>query len=83
MAEHHVHGLGQAGDPVESQGRDVPPLHPLLHEEDSLNMAVYVMFKENIRQPAVVRDGQIVGIVNLIDIFSVLLDVAGDQCFWV
>ena len=58
------------------------PLHPLLHEEDSLNMAVYVMFKENIRQPAVVRDGQIVGIANLIDIFSVLLDVAGDQCFW-
>lgn len=64
--------------------RDVmSPLHPLLHEGDSLNMAVYVMFKENIRQPAVVRDGQIVGIVNLIDVFSVLLEVAGDQCFWV
>jgi len=62
--------------------RDVmSPIHPLLQEEDSLSMAVYVMFKENIRQPAVVRDGRIIGIVNLIDIFPVLLEIAGDQCF--
>ena len=57
------------------------PIHPLLEEEDTLNKAVYVMFKENIRQPLVVRDGQIVGVINIMDIFPVLLDLAGDQCF--
>jgi hypothetical protein len=57
------------------------PLHPLLQEDDTINKAVYVMFKENVRQPAVVRNEKIVGIVNMIDVFSVLLEVAGDQCF--
>ena len=38
------------------------------------------MFKENIRQPLVVRDGRIVGVINIMDIFPVLLDLAGDQC---
>jgi nucleoside-triphosphatase THEP1 len=57
------------------------PIHPLLEEGDSLNKAVYVMFKENIRQPLVVRDGRIVGVINIMDIFPVLLDLAADQCF--
>jgi CBS-domain-containing membrane protein len=57
------------------------PIHPLLEEDDTLNKAVYVMFKENIRQPLVVRDGRIVGVINIMDIFPVLLDLAGDQCF--
>jgi CBS domain-containing protein len=57
------------------------PIHPLLEEGDSLNKSVYVMFKENIRQPLVVRDGRIVGVINIMDIFPVLLDLAGDQCF--
>ena len=57
------------------------PIHPLLEEGDTLNKAVYVMFKENIRQPLVVRDGRIVGVINIMDIFPVLLDLAGDQCF--
>jgi CBS domain-containing protein len=56
------------------------PVHPLLEEGDALNKAVYVMFKENIRQPLVVRDGRIVGVINIMDIFPVLLDLAGDQC---
>lgn len=56
------------------------PIHPLLEEEDSLNKAIYVMFKENIRQPLVVRDGRIVGVINIMDIFPVLLEAAGDQC---
>ncbi|MBI5582227.1 MAG: hypothetical protein HY892_00235 [Deltaproteobacteria bacterium] len=57
------------------------PIHPLLEEGDSLNQAVYVMFKENIRQPLVMRDGKIVGVINIMDIFPVLLQVAADQCF--
>ena len=57
------------------------PVFPLLEEGDTLNKAIYIMFKENIRQPLVVRNGRIVGVINLMDIFPVLLDLAGDQCF--
>jgi predicted transcriptional regulator len=57
------------------------PIHPLLEEDDTLNKAVYVMFKENIRQPLVIRDGRIVGVINIMDIFPVILEIAGDQCF--
>lgn len=57
------------------------PIHPLLEEDDSLNKAIFVMFKENIRQPLVTRGGEIVGVVSLMDIFPKLLEVAGDACF--
>lgn len=56
------------------------PVHPLLKEEDSINKAIYVMFKENIRQPLVVRDGEIVGVVDFMNIFSELLEIAGPEC---
>jgi len=56
------------------------PIHPLLVEEDSINKAIYVMFKEKIRQPLVVRDGEIIGVVNIMDIFPELLEIAGDVC---
>jgi len=55
--------------------------HPLLDEEDPLNKAVYVMFKEHIRQPMVVKDGEIVGMISIMDLFPELLDIAGDRCF--
>jgi CBS domain-containing protein len=58
------------------------PIHPLLGEEDSINKAVYLMFKEDIRQPLVVREGKIVGVVSLMCIFPELLSIAGDECFW-
>ncbi len=56
------------------------PIHPLLKEDDSINKAIYVMFKEKIRQPLVVRDGEIIGVVNIMDIFPELLEIAGDVC---
>ena len=58
------------------------PIDPLLEENDSINKAVYLMFKENIRQPLVLRDGMIVGVVTLMCVFEELLSLAGDQCFW-
>lgn len=58
------------------------PIDPLLEEEDTINKAVYLMFKENIRQPLVVREGKIVGVVNLIGVLEEVLKIAGDQCFW-
>jgi predicted transcriptional regulator len=63
--------------------RDVmSPVHPLLKEDDTINKSIYVMFRENIRQPLVDRDGKIVGVVALMDIFPELLEIAGDVCFW-
>lgn len=56
------------------------PVHPLLHEEDTINKAIFIIFKENIRQPVVTRDGEIVGILNLMAIFTELQEIAGDEC---
>jgi CBS domain-containing protein len=50
-------------------------------ENDSINKAIFVMFKENVRQPAVTRGDEVVGIVNLMTIFPELLKVAGNACF--
>ena len=57
------------------------PAYPLLTEEDTINKAIYIMFKENIRQPMVTRDGKVVGVVRLLEIFEELLEVLGDECF--
>jgi CBS domain-containing protein len=58
------------------------PVHPLLEEDDNINKAIYVMFKENIRQPLVTdSEGEISGVVNFMDIFPVLLEIAGHECF--
>ena len=57
------------------------PTYPLLTEEDTINKAIYIMFKENIRQPMVTRDGEIVGVINLVAVFSELQKIAGDECF--
>jgi CBS domain-containing protein len=56
------------------------PVHPLLVEDDSINKAIYVMFSEETRQPLVTRDGKIVGVVRLLEIFDELLEVLGDEC---
>jgi len=56
------------------------PVHPLLHEEDTINKAIFIMFKENIRQPLVIRNDEVVGIVNLMAIFTELQKIAGDEC---
>jgi CBS domain-containing protein len=57
------------------------PVYPLLVEEDNINKAIYVMFRENIRQPMVVRGDEIVGVVSIMDILPELLEIAGDECF--
>jgi CBS domain-containing protein len=57
------------------------PLDRLLVENDSINKAIFIMFKENVRQPAVTKGDEVVGIVNLMTIFPELLEVAGNECF--
>ena len=61
-------------------GDIMSPIYPLLKEEDTLNKAIFVMFKENIRQPLVSRKDKIIGVVSLMDIFPELLKLAGDEC---
>jgi CBS domain-containing protein len=53
------------------------PVHPVLKEEDSINHAIYAMFKEKVRRPLVIRDGQIVGVVDSIHIFNEFIELVG------
>lgn len=62
-------------------GEIMSPVHLVLEENDSINSAVFIMFKENIRQPLVVKEGKITGVVDLMVIFSELLEIAGPECY--
>jgi len=57
------------------------PIHPLLEEDDTISKAIYIMFKEHIRQPMVMRQTEIVGMINIMDIFPVLLEIAAENNF--
>jgi len=57
-----------------------PILESVLIEDDKPNQAIYVMFKEDVRQQLVHREGKIVGVINLNAIFSELLEVVGPEC---
>lgn len=61
--------------------RDImTPVHPILKEEDNINRAIYIMFKEHVRQPLVIKDGEIIGVVNLYTIFNELLETIDTEC---
>lgn len=53
------------------------PIHAVLNEDDKMNQAIYTLFKENVRQQLVTRDGEIVGVVNLMCVFRELLETVG------
>lgn len=58
--------------------RDImSPIHAVLNEDDEMNQAIYTLFKENVRQQLVTRDGKIVGVVNLMCVFRELLETVG------
>ena len=57
------------------------PIHPLLEENDTISKAIYIIFKEHIRQAMVMRKSEIVGMVNIMDIFPVLLEIAAENDF--
>ena len=67
----------EARKPVKDVMSDV---YPLLTEEDTINHAIYIMFKENVRLPMVVRDGEIVGVVTLKAIFDEMIELLGPEC---
>ncbi|RLB43708.1 MAG: hypothetical protein DRH12_02100 [Deltaproteobacteria bacterium] len=55
-------------------------VHPLLKEDDTINHAIYIMFKEDVRQPLVVRDGEVIGVVTLKAIFDEMIELLGPEC---
>ncbi len=56
----------------------------VLHEDDRINQAIYVIFKEDIRQQLVYRGEEVVGVVNLNVLFAELLETVGPEChiYW-
>ena len=67
---------------VHKKVRDLmkPIQKSVLQEEDRINEAIYVIFKEEVRQQLVHREGKIVGVINLNVIFSELLEIVGPEC---
>lgn len=58
--------------------RDVmSSIQAVLEADDKMNQAVWVLFKENVRQQLVTRDGEIIGVINLMCVFRELLETIG------
>lgn len=57
------------------------PVSPILAENDSLTQAIYLMFKEGVREPLVMRGEKPVGVLNLMKILEELMEVVGEECY--
>ncbi|MDD2390923.1 MAG: CBS domain-containing protein [Desulfobacterales bacterium] len=67
----------EVGTPIKDcMGR----VQPILKEEDTINWAIYSMFRAHVREPLVVRNGKVVGVVNLYRILNQLLETVGPEC---
>jgi CBS domain-containing protein len=53
----------------------------ILKEDDKVNHAIYVLFKDGVRQQLVVRDDEIVGVLNLMVILNQFLESVGPECY--
>lgn len=62
--------------------RDImSPIRGALREDDKVNHAIYMLFKDGVRQQMVVRDGKIVGVLNLMVILNEFLEAVGPECY--
>ena len=63
--------------------RDImsPIVGGVLKEEDKVNHAIYVLFKDGVRQQLVIRDREIVGVLNLMVILTQFLEAVGPECY--
>ncbi len=57
-----------------------PVQRSVLREEDRINEAIYVIFKEDVRQQVVYRGDKAVGVVNLNVLFAELLETVSPEC---
>ena len=53
----------------------------VLREDDKMNQAVYILFREGLRQQLVTRDGKPVGVLNLMSVFKELLETVSPECY--
>lgn len=53
----------------------------VLKEDDKVNHAIYILFNDEVRQQMVVRDGKIVGVLNLMVILTQFLEAVGPDCY--
>lgn len=56
-------------------------VRPVLKEDDPMNLAIYILFKEGVRQQLVERDGKIVGVINLMVLLNEFLETVGPECY--
>jgi CBS domain-containing protein len=56
-------------------------VRPVLKEDDPMNLAIYILFKEGVRQQLVERDGKIVGAINLMVLLNEFLETVGPECY--
>lgn len=62
-------------------GDIMSPFQAVLKEDDKMNQAVYILFKEGLRQQLVAREGEPVGVLNLMSVFRELLETVGPECY--
>jgi len=46
-----------------------------------MNLAIYILFKEGVRQQLVERDGKVVGVMNLMVLLNEFLETVGPECY--
>jgi len=54
---------------------------PVLKENDKMNLAIYILFKDGVRQQLVERDGKIVGVINLMVLLNEFLETVSPECY--
>jgi CBS domain-containing protein len=57
------------------------PFASVVKEDDKMNQAIYILFKEGLRQQLVTRDGEPVGVLNLMCVFRELLETVSPECY--
>lgn len=62
--------------------RDImSPIRGALKETNTVNQAIFILFKDGVRQQVVLRDGEIVGVLNLMVILNQFLEAVGPECY--
>ena len=57
------------------------PAYALLKEDDTMNKAIFILFKGNVRQQLIERDGKIIGVINLMVLLNEFLETVGPECY--
>jgi predicted transcriptional regulator len=54
---------------------------PVLKEDDKMNLAIYILFKDGVRQQLVERNGEIIGVINLMVLLNEFLETVSPECY--